>query len=284
MHNFAECHIFGNFTSGNIAEFCKASHFWKSHFFCPVTSQAPSRTEVQLNISLTIHIDSQDVISLVESRRSAWMVVMSFSCWMYFVLIACAHGHFREETTLPTYTSRNLHGGVSASVTAAGQVEIGGTDRTEEPSGFIDKTLIRRQIETRPFQANRTGSGQTKTDSEINYDLVSRTAEYYLKFDDVKLVEERRFCEGDRKFFLESFERFEAKYSQMRGCVVMTYGKRFLDYALGHPCRTGNVSEASVAIIPPYLGLDCAWPVYKHGCSAPENYFRRGAACFKQTL
>ena len=94
--------------------------------------------------------------------------------YICFVLIASAHGHFREETTYPTYTSRNLHGGVSASVTAAGQVEIGGTDRTEEPSGFIDKTLIRRQIETRPFQANRTGSGQTKTDSEINYDLVSR--------------------------------------------------------------------------------------------------------------
>ena len=53
------------------------------------------------------------------------MTVMSFSCWICYILTASAHGHFREETTLPTFTPRNLYGGVSASVAPDAQIVIG---------------------------------------------------------------------------------------------------------------------------------------------------------------
>lgn len=53
------------------------------------------------------------------------MTVMSFSCWICYILTASAHGHFREETTLPTVTPRNLYGGVSASVAPDAQIVIG---------------------------------------------------------------------------------------------------------------------------------------------------------------
>lgn len=106
-----------------------------------------------------------------------------------------------------------------------------------------------------------------------------------IHFVDVKLVQEKRACEGGRKFLFMSLEDFEAKYPQMRGCALVTYAKRFLDYALNHPCRTGNAGEASAVMIPPYTALECNWPAFGGGnCYSVENNFRKGDRCFKQTF
>ena len=100
-HNFAECHIFGNFTSGNIAEFCRTSHFWKSHFFCPDMSIWSGFLH---NLTRIFHNSTSSTYRSVElcllslCFRSVYGVLRSLFVFAeFFYLAPCSSMH------LPSY-------------------------------------------------------------------------------------------------------------------------------------------------------------------------------------